>query len=140
MTKEYREGCDPEPEEVAEEASNDTAEKANSDTADAKKEEATEVPRMASEENRELPITAFLVIVVDHGRAEAVIDLPPGIPRKRDASIRDVRDACMSLAEDAKATLTAQGSAEVIKRSLARAAEDQFVRNMKNKVKGGVIQ
>lgn len=122
--KEYREGCDTGEPTAKEEPKEGPAER----------EPTPEEQRR--KENQEKPITAFLVMVVDHGRIEAVVDLPQSIARKRDANVRDVRDACTALADDARTTMIANGAGEVVEMKMRRAAEQQMMKNVGIKLGG----
>lgn len=85
----------------------------------------------------EMPVTGFLVIVRENGAVDAVVDLPQdNFPRKRQATLSDIRDACASLKDNVQITMVANATSQVMAKSMAQMAESQMVQRMRASMGG----
>lgn len=147
MTEEkpYREGDDPETEPAsAPEVGVQVTKVTVAGDGDAEPEEGTPEEPVDAPEGEEgdepaeaVPVTAFLVVVHDAGRVDAVVGLPRDVfPRQRDATLRDVRDASVGLAMDSIVTMVVGGTSEAVGKSMAKAAEAHMVQRMRQQMTG----
>lgn len=152
--KNYREGCDedeltektepPEdtPEEKEEEQARDTEV-----SPPPEEPEQNQVPKTEEEKAHaagngvrapiELPVTGFLVIMRENGAVDAVVDLPQdNFPRKRQATLSDIRDSCQALKDNVQITMIANATSQVMAKSMAQMAQAEMVQRMRASMGG----
>ncbi len=80
-------------------------------------------------------VTSFAVIVRPTGMVDVVVKLPKNIfPRVRDASLRDIRDACLSLSIDIIITMIVEGSSSQVLNGVMKVAETKLLHQLRSKL------
>jgi hypothetical protein len=86
-------------------------------------------------EIKELPEFAILIVSYSGGRLEAATKLPD-MPMKREANLRDIRDACHTMYCDVNTTLVARATSHETALQLAEASKQAHIRQMVMKQSG----
>jgi hypothetical protein len=80
-------------------------------------------------------VTAFAVVVRHNGMIDIMPALPKDVfPRDRDATMRDIRDSCLSLAIDVATTMIVEGASSQVARGLMKAAEAKMVSQLRQQM------